>query len=403
MNLDIYKAIPFEKRNQCVVCGALLSTSLIELPNFPITEVYVSHMPDRRLGRVDQGFQFCSVCNHGQLENVIDVKFQYSNTDTYNFRTSQSASARETNNYFINFVKEIMGNNPLGTIVDIGCNDMYLLSQLTDYAEQLIGIDPILKGREDEFSHDNIIAIGDFFEAVDFCANSDAVFCKDVLEHVSKPREFVEKIVEEISNDTLVFIQIPLLDTILHDCRFDQVFHQHLNYFTIQSFQFLIQQVGCTLIDFKINYDHWGVGMFVFKKGSSNVAVSVGNNSINNDYILNCYHLFKDEMALTNRRMIHFGSEIMYGYGAALMLPVLSYYLENDFKQLVGILDDDPSKTGKFYLNLPVQIQDPKTIDDISETVILLTAISSKINVKCILKKLFEINPKHILFPLKTI
>ena len=85
------------------------------------------------------------------------------------------------------------------------------------------------------------------------------------------------------------------------------------------------------------------------------------------------------------------------------MLPVYSYYLEDDLSCLNYIIDDDIKKDGLFYINLPVTITHSSKIPKLEDSVILLTAISSKINIKRILNNLFTLSPRHIVYPLRTI
>ena len=56
-------------------------------------------------------------------------------------------------------------------------------------------------------------------------------------------------------------------------------------------------------------------------------------------------------MDLANRRILSYSDKKIYGFGAALMLPLLAYYI-NDFNKLDSILDDDKSKNDLYYLNI---------------------------------------------------
>ena len=403
MDIEKYRNISFEYRKNCMICGKETSNPIIQMPEFPLTEVYINEKPDKKLGYVDQVFHFCKHCGHGQIENVIDVNLQYGNPSTYHFRTSQSITGRETTEFFVKFFEKTFQNNTCDTIVEVGCNDLYLLKQIKSKAKKLIGIDPILKGKEDDLSEENISVIGDFYENVDLPDNIDVVLCKDVLEHVNNPKEFLKKMVSKASNNTLFVIQVPILETILEDCRFDQIFHQHLNYFTLKSFIYMLEELNCGLIDFKINYNHWGAGLFAFRKGITNSFPKDKIWDINKEDVLERYRSFEVDMKEASRRLHYFESYKRYGYGAALMLPVISYYLKDDLSCLECIIDDDKAKEGLYYLNLTVPVKHISEINDINNSVILLTAISSKINIKRILKNLFELEPKYIIYPLRTL
>jgi len=403
MDFAKYRDIPVTIRNWCQICGTPSDSPVIDMPQFPLTEIYIDHYMDEKLGFVNQGLQYCNVCGHAQLKFVVDVNLQYGDVGGYFFRTSQSITGRETTTFFLDFVNKFISNRTFSTIVELGCNDMYLLKSIKKRALKLIGIDPLLKGREAEFSEDNIIAIGDFFENVELGSNIDVVICKDALEHVSDPKEFVRKIVDKASPDTLFFFQFPILETILEDFRFDQVFHQHLNYFTLKSVIRMLDDLNCGLLGYTVNRNHWGAGLFAFQKGKKSSVFANRAWNITPADILDRFKLFKLDMELTRKRIEFARNEIIYGYGAALMLPLLNYYLDGALLKLKCVIDDDKQKSGLYYLNLPLEIVHPSSIADYRDSVLMLTAIASRINIKQILNHALSLNPKYIIYPLRTI
>ena len=402
MDFRKYNNIVYEKRTHCMICGLKQDAPVIVLPQFPLTELYVREKCLQKSGFLDQALHFCSRCHHGQIANVIDIGLQYGDSSMYNFRTSQSITGRITTDFFINFFNHVVGNKDLRTIVEIGCNDLFLLKGIKTRAKKLVGIDPILKGREQELSEDNIIAIGDFLENVSLPEEMDVVICKDVLEHVADPFEFLKKIVDRSDNGTLFFVQVPLLETILQECRFDQVFHQHLNYFSFKSFFYMLEKLNCSFVDVAINYDHWSTGLFAFRKGGEHQQTQGNFKELTVADVQASFRSFKNDLKQTNERLAYFSNEKVYGYGAGLMLAVLSYYMENDFSCFSAILDDDKDKDGMSYLNLPVNIQHIDKIKDLKDSVVMLTAVASKINVRKMLSKLMQVGPRHIIYPLKT-
>lgn len=403
MDYKRYKDIPYGKRSYCLICEKKTGSPIIEMPQFPVTEIYVDKRMDEKLGFADQGFHLCANCGHGQIENVIDVEFQYGVASDYFFRASQSATSNDTNNFFIDFVNSVIHDNAFNVIVELGCNDLSLLKSFKTRAKKLFGIDPILKDNEDEFNEENIIAIGDFFENVNLDQKIDVVLCKDTLEHIANPKQFVKKILEKATNETKLFFQFPLLDALLVDCRFDQIFHQHLNYFSLKSILYMLDELGCGLLSYTINYDHWGSILIAFQKGADNSKYRNKLWDIDFSDVRECYKLFKTEMELTQKRLENYNNEIIYGYGAALMLPVLSYHLVNGMSYLKCIIDDDKDKEGMYYINLPIEIVHKSKIDDIQNSAVLITAIFSKINLRKILINLLNLKPRYIIYPLRTI
>ena len=91
---------------------------------------------------------------------------------------------------------------------------------------------------------------------------------------------------------------------------------------------------------------------------------------------------------------------MVYGYGAAQMLPVLAYHLDNDLSLLKAVLDDDPAKDGLYYWNLPLVIRHAAAVTDLKGSSVFITAVD---NVKPILVKLLAQRPRHIIYPFHII
>jgi len=164
----------------------------------------------------------------------------------------------------------------------------------------------------------------------------------------------------------------------------------------------MLNDLNCNLIDIDFNYEHWGALAIAFKKGEYNGKFDQDIWRIKREDISQRYNVFKQEMSSVNSRLEYFKNERIYGYGAALMLPVLSYFLDNDLSCLECIVDDDPRKDGLYYINLPVQIRGRDAIENEREAIFFLTAVASLNNVRGILPNLFKFRPKHVIVPMTT-
>lgn len=395
-----YIDIPYTTRERCSICGKLCEDPIINLPNFPITEVYTAEKPTQDCGRVDQYFCMCSQCGHGQLRNVIDPKFLYG-ASNYNFRTSQSLTGRTTADSFVDFFNDRTKDYSFKTIIEVGCNDLYLLERLSNRAEQLIGIDPILRGYD---STEKITVVGDFFENYDCMETVDCILCKDTLEHVEEPYEFLERIVDSGHDNTLFCFGFPLLDVLFDESRFEQIFHQHLNYFSLSSLSYTLDRLGCVIVDYIILHEHWGSIIVLFRKkekGERNSALRV---PIETSGIRERYSVFADILSSNGKILDSMrDQEEMYGFGAALMLPVLGYHLKSDLSCLKCILDEDISKSGRYYINFLVDVRHFDTLKKNDGCTFVITAPFSNINVEKILRKLSGYRPLRVINPLKMI
>ena len=289
-------------------------------------------------------------------------------------------------------------------MLEFGCNDVYLLTLLEGKARQLLGVDPILKGREAELENDKIKVRGERVENVDLRqvldGVPDLVVAQHTMEHIEDPRSLLEQLFRVTDDGTLFLFEFPCFDILLERLRFDQIFHQHLQYYSVRSFLALLDRCGGELIDLSFNYGYWGGALVTFRqtksktRGSSDAAPAFLAPTL--DEVQSRYEVFCREMETTRFALELANQNNLFGYGAALMLPVLGYHLGTDFSEFRAILDDDPDKNGLSYVNLPVVIREPEGVDFAVATV-CLTALDNR---RPILKKLMARNPREIINPL---
>jgi len=364
----------------CSVCDTVLEKVLI-FPNYPITDVYLDK-PEVMV--VDQSLGVCPKCGHAQLNNFVDPSILYGR---YSFRTSHGGSTT-VNDDLRNFI----GDRKFKRIVDVGCNDCYLLNSLRDNAEQLIGIDPVLSGREKEFSDSKLTVIGDFIENVDLPIEDNTLYISShVIEHLPYPRKMINSLINSAGKDCLFVFQFPSFDYLLQDYRFDQVYNHHLQYFSLYSISYLLNDLGCTVTDYFINPHYWGTILVSFNLLGN--AVVCGRKIVASS-VFDKYHSFSRRLNTLNEYMNSFNDN-KFGYGAALQLPVLAYHLRNDFSEFLNIIDDDVSKDGKYLINLSVPIKCSSKVD-LEGSVVLITAPNFS---RQILPKLIEMKPKRIIIP----
>jgi hypothetical protein len=390
--------ISTKKKKNCAVCQKELEKPTINLPNLPLTEIFLDEKQKEKIGIINQEFHLCDFCGHGQLSIIVDPEVLYG--FSYSFQTTKSTS-KNANDLFLNFIKKIIKERNFDSIIEIGCNDLYLLNMLKNNANKLIGIDPFLK-KKDLYGSDNQISIiPDFFENVQieklFESKNNLILSSHNLEHIEAPSLMIEKLLKNASDNDLFIFQFPGLETLVKEYRFDQIFHHHLHYFSLESFEFLINKFGGELIDFDLNTPFWGSLLLAFKKGQNKKAFENKYANIKSENVTKNYDIFKKRMQITNE-YIKASDSKLFGYGAVLTLPILAYHLGNDFSKFEAIIDDDKNKEGLYYPNLPVPIiHSSKAQKYLNSSAILITALSS---IRQILPKLIQSNANKIINPL---
>jgi len=394
------------EREFCSVCGHSMGDPLIVYPNLPLTGIYARKYDPAFVKGIDQHFHVCTKCGHAQLSQCIGPDFLYGLN--YKFRTSASKLSMAGIDCFLKFLNSLIGRKRFDRVVDIGCNDLYLLKKLTDRAELLAGIDPVWRDRKSHISN-QIKLVGDVLENVDVHSvmggAPDLVLSTHTLEHIYDPKAFIKKLFDASSTETLFVFEFPGFAHLVECGRFDQIFHQHLQYFTFSSFKSMMNALGGEIVAHEESYSSWGPLRVAFRKSlkpANNAAVKSAEIHKYIVYIRKRFNNFRLQMRVV-KDILESQKRPIYGYGAALMLPALLYHLDIDENTIDTIIDDDPAKEGMTYINLPVSIKAAKAVSNISTSTILVTAMDNARPILRKLGKLGPMGPKNVVLPLNII
>jgi len=275
-----------------------------------------------------------------------------------------------------------------------------MLKKLSSLGRNLCGIDPIWKGREHE-ADASVKVVGKFVEDLnpkeDLGGQPDLVVSSHTFEHINEPRAVLGHLMDIAAPGAIFAIEVPGFDTLVEINRFDQVFHQHIHYYSLSSFLQLIHELGGSYMSHTFNYDYWGGTMLVvFQKGGdgSNAPKDI---PLSQDLIQKSLQRFRDQLSVFSEIIDSQKRNSIYAYGAAQMLPTLAYHLKTDFSWCQAVLDDDPKRNGKMYPHMAVKIEKPEDSFSLKDSTVFISALDS---VRPILKRIIAMNAKRIVCPL---
>ena len=401
------REVTYLENLECSSCGSRNLDELFSMPKFPQIGLFKDTPDDSNYPSVDNALNICDDCGHIQLAHNVDPGFLYDESFTH--RTTCSCSAMSANVEFANYIKEVAGDRRFKRVIEIGCNDAFLLDQLLEIGDTATGIDPVWKGREDEFAADldpekasKIKCIGEFVENVDFetqiGGTPDLVVSSFVFEHIRSPREILERMFDVVDDDALFIIQVPGTDMLLDNCRFDQLSHQHYQQWTLSSFRRMIETVGGTFLGHKVHYHVWGAIMMVFKKGPKS-TIETNFRRANKELVMQRKQAFDMQLESARRAVECARPRPVYGFGAAQNFPSLAYFM-GDVSFFECILDDNEARQGLYYPGFPVQTRKPTEDMDFSDSAIMITGPDYG---RVLMRRVAELNPEQIILPFSAI
>jgi len=374
-----------KKNNACKICDTKNIKKILRFKNFPLTGIFTRNK-NQKANIFNLNLCICNKCSHLQLGSFVSNKILYNKK--YANRTSVSHLSEQAFFFLKKFIFKNVKSHKLGNILEIGCNDITMLKKFSRYSKSAVGIDPIWK-RKKRFKKGKVSVVGKYIEEVDF--QKDVGFQPDIvisthnLEHIENPKKVLSQLVRNLKDDAIIFIEVPDASSMIKNLRFDQIFHQHYQYFNLNSLKNLAEQIGYEVFDHTINKEFWGGSLLtaIRKKKTQNKLILKKVKNFDG-LIIKKFSKFKKKYLSLNKKIVSLKSNI-YGYGAGQMTPSFSYHLKNNFKKIINIIDDNKYRNNFYYPELKPQIQFAKKHDLNNDNYYLITALDGT---KAIKKKL---------------
>ena len=179
---------------------------------------------------------YCDRCHNCQLSVAVNPKKMFSN---YLYTSSTSRSFRE---HFINAAKKYISDFKLkknkSYIIDIGSNDGVALKPFKDLGfKKILGVEPA-KNLAKLANKNKIKTFNGFLEKNNLSKikkNADLILASNVFAHSDKLKEMAECIFKLLSRNGTIIIEVQYLLNTLKDLTFDNIYHEHYNYWSLTS------------------------------------------------------------------------------------------------------------------------------------------------------------------------
>lgn len=150
-------------------------------------------------------------------ESLIIQDLKYCTTNNFQLRNSVK-----------NF-KKIVGNLHFNQVVDIGCGQGEFVDHLRSKSLSAIGFDPVLR------MENSYLSKRYFIPSEEKLGSNNIYTLRCVLPHLRNPFNFLEEIFFSDSQ-ARIYIEFQNLEWIVKEQIWQQISHDHVNYFSIESF-----------------------------------------------------------------------------------------------------------------------------------------------------------------------
>tara|TARA_B110000211_G_scaffold214558_1_gene256051 strand:- start:650 stop:1975 length:1326 start_codon:yes stop_codon:yes gene_type:complete len=326
---------------------------------------------------------YCHKCHNCQLSVAVDAKKMFSN---YLYTSSTSASFR---NHFIeaakNYAKQLKLKPNESYIIDVGSNDGVALKPFKDMGfKKLLGIEPA-KNLAKLANKNKIKTFNGFLESKNLKkikGNVNLILASNVFAHSDKLKEMAECMIQLLGKNGTIIIEVQYLLNTLQDLTFDNIYHEHYNYWSLTSLVNFFNQFNSTIFKAEKIKTHGGSIRVYIKKGKK---IKIENNvkkllDEEESFGIKKYKTYQDfgnkinklkENVIKNINELKKNNKKIIGFGApAKATTALNFF--GITNQIDFIVEDNKLKHNKFVPGVLIPIKDKKMLKEKNALILVL-------------------------------
>ena len=365
-------------RDSCRICGSKNLTSILNLGD----QYFANYSPKSNdvvpfeekipleLVRCDKSIDPKS-CGLVQLRHTTPPNLMY---DRYFYRSGINQTMINNLNEIAQQAISKINLNPNDIVIDIGCNDGTLLKNYKELPVRSVGFDPA-KNMVQFSKQTGATIITEFFSAEEFIKNYGDEKAKIITSiamfyDLENPNKFVDDISKILHPDGIWVLELSYLPLMLSHNAFDTIVHEHLEYYHLDTLEFLLSKFDLKVGDIQLND---------INGGSFRVVVQHKEKSFDNKSLEHITELREKEKNLSlhtnqpfddfikkindekNNLVTFIKNEVSAGktihcYGASTKGNTLLQFYNLDKKLIQFIADRNPDKWGRRTIGTDISI-----------------------------------------------
>jgi SAM-dependent methyltransferase len=311
----------------------------------------------------------CKTCFLAQLDYTTPAKYLY--TERYGYKSGINQTMQDELKEIANkALKKIKKKNKDIVVIDIGANDGTLLK---NYPKNIyrIAVEPVKKfAKESKNNADKVI--NDFFNYRSYQkvlknVKADIVTAISCFYDMENPNKFIEDVKKIMKEDGILVIQQNYLPEMLRQSAFDNIVHEHLEYYSLLSLNNLLEKHNLEVFDLEERVLNGGsFRTYIAIKGERKISKAVLKIEIyekrlklNNKKV---YLDFARKIKNNKQKVLNFvkkeskKGKLIYLYGASTRGNTLLQYFQLDHALIKKAAERNSEKWGKIISSVGIPI-----------------------------------------------
>ncbi|MFC1514292.1 methyltransferase domain-containing protein [Candidatus Omnitrophota bacterium] len=370
--------------DQCKVCDHSLEL-IMSFGDMPIANGFIPQVSSKEFF-YELRLEFCPRCYMVQIGQTVKPQDMFN--ENYHFISSTSSVMSA---HFRKVAEEMiagLSDEELAFVVEIGCNDGIMLKHFAAKGIKHLGIEP--SGNVAALARENGVFVFEKFfnrviaqEILEQYGPADFIYGANVIGHIEDLNSVLEGIGLLLKPAGTLIIENPYLAEIIKKTSFDQVYDEHVYFFSGLSISEAAKKFSLQLVDMVSVDVHGGSMRYYLKKGDTNAVSDRVKEYIAEErsfdlHRIEGYRGFKDnvnkicsDLKSTLLKIKRQGSQIV-GYGATAKSSTLLNYARIGPEMIDYISDTTPTKINKYTpgTHIPIRSYETFTADDPSYAVL---------------------------------
>ena len=358
--------IGYEKRTECSSCNNTDFKTIVDLGIVPLAGYFPSKYELSIESKYPLSLLVCKECKLVQTDSVINPKILF---EDYRYLSSVGLS-----NHFEGVANSLHEKYDITDkdILEIGCNDGVLLEPLKKLGANVIGVDPAtnvvkiatdkgLKVYNEYFNYDTF---------KEFKRTYDLVISNNTFAHIIDIQSVVKGVNHVLKQGGDFIFEVHYLKNLIDENQWDNIYHEHIYYYSITSLSNMFKQYDMTVVDFEEIPIHAGSIRVTVRNSKVDVPSKVTNRiDLESNTICNLDYL-KEYSSNVNTSMSLFKSTIkglseiykIGGYGASGRANMFCNIIGLTENNVEFIVDESPERCGRYIANTKIPIVDVETL-----------------------------------------
>jgi 2-polyprenyl-3-methyl-5-hydroxy-6-metoxy-1,4-benzoquinol methylase len=371
--------------HECRSCRSSALRVVLDLGNHPISNALLTaENQAQKEASYPLQLAFCEDCALLQVTETVPPEILYQRDYPY-FSSSSPALLQHAASIAQRLIRE-RGLGPNSLVLEVACNDGYLLRNFVEQGIPCLGVDPA-EGPAAQARQIGVPVINDFFSlglAEDLAAQgqfADVMIANNVVAHVDAINDFVAGFARLLKPKGTAVFEFAYAVDMIEKCEFDTIYHEHLFYHTLHGLTPLFARHGLHLNDVERLPIHGGsLRLFVGRSAERSARLEELMNyerSLGVDRLRWYEHFSGRVVRLGNSLIELLRAEKKRGkriacYGAAAKGSTLVNYLDLGPGFFEYVVDTNPHKQGKFMPGQRIPIVHPDRLLETQPDLVLL-------------------------------